>query len=141
MPWLVTLDDEQRTWFREHGRQLAAALLAHLDAPDKETATAHLAEAAGEAAAYGRMASGLGVSLGQSVEGFLQFRRPFLHELALVARRRGFDIDATTDLLEQADRAMDRLLIASMTAHRGRRSPRRRRAETLVLPHPEGPGS
>lgn len=130
MPWLVNLDDEQRAWFREHGRQLAGALVAHLDAPDEETAHERLAEATAEAAAYGRMASGLGISLSQAVEGFLQFRRPFLHELALVARRRGFDTDATTDLLESADRAMDRLLVASMAAHgvarvRGTRKPAR----------------
>jgi excisionase family DNA binding protein len=130
-PWLVALDDEQRAWFREHGRQLAAALLGHLDAPDEVTAHARLAEATAEAAAYGRMASGLGVSLSQAVEGFLQFRRPFLHELALGARRRGFDADATTDLLESADRAMDRLLVASMAAH-GVRSVARTRAARLA---------
>ena len=117
MPWLVSLDDGQRAWFREHGRQLASALLGHLDAPDDESAAARLAEATAEAAGYGRMASSLGVSLSQAVEGFLQFRRPFLHELTLVARRRGFDTQATTELIETADGAMDRLLIASMAAH------------------------
>jgi DNA-binding transcriptional MerR regulator len=117
MPWLVELGDEERAWFRDHGRQLAAMLLAHLDAADQATATARLAEATAEAAAYGRMASSLTLSLSDSVEGFLGFRRPFLHELAQVARRRGFDTDVTADLLETADRAMDRLLVAAMAAH------------------------
>lgn len=117
MPWLVALDEEQRGWFREHGRQLAAALLGHLDAADDESAAEQLSAATAEAAEYGRMAANLGVSLSQAVEGFLQFRRPFLHELALVARRRGFDTPATTEVLEGADAAMDRLLVATMTAH------------------------
>ena len=115
--WLVELGDEERAWFRDHGRQLAAALLAHLDAADDAAAAARLADATAEAAAYGRMASSLGLSLSESVEGFLDFRRPFLHELALVARRRGFDTGGTADLLETADRVMDRLLVAAMAAH------------------------
>jgi hypothetical protein len=37
--------------------------------------------------------------------------------LAVAARRRGFDTAETTDLLETAERAMDRLLVATMTGH------------------------
>jgi excisionase family DNA binding protein len=117
MPWLVSLTGEQREWFRTHGRRLAESLLAHLDADAPEQAAHQLTEATAEAAGYGRMASALGLSLGQTVEGFLQFRRPFLHELSLVARRRGFDTTSTTELIEAAERAMDRLLVATMTAH------------------------
>lgn len=116
-PWLVALDDQQRDWFRSHGRLLAEALLAHLDAGGRPAAEHHLAAAATEATAYGRMTASLGMSLGQAVEGFLQFRRPFLHELVLAARRRAVDTTATTELLELAERAMDRLLMAAMTAH------------------------
>jgi excisionase family DNA binding protein len=131
MPWLVALDEEQRAWFRDHGRRLAEQLLAHLDARDAESVQQHLQDATAEAAAYGEMAAGLRVSLSQAVEGFLQFRRPFLHELVLVARRRGFDTGATTDLIEAAERAMDALLVAAMAAHGGGTSvsqtgPRRR---------------
>lgn len=126
MPWLVELDDQQRAWFRDHGRRLAERLLAHLDARDPESAEEHLAAATEEAAGYGQMAAGLRVSLSQAVEGFLQFRRPFLHELVLVARRRGFDTGATTDLIEAAERAMDALLVAAMAAHGGGASSGRR---------------
>ena len=125
MPWLVQLDDQQRAWFRDHGRRLAETLLGHLDARDGDDAEAHLADATAEAAAYGEMAAGLRVSLSQAVEGFLQFRRPFLHELVLVARRRGFDTGATTDLIEAAERAMDALLVAAMAAHGGGSRPPR----------------
>jgi hypothetical protein len=75
---------------------------------------------------YGTVALGLGLSLSQTVEGFLRFRAPFHHELATAARRRGFDAAETTDLLETAERAMDRLLIATMTGH-GSAAPSRRR--------------
>ena len=63
------------------------------------------------------MAATLGLSLSQTVEAFLRFRTPFHHELAVAARRRGFDAAETTDLLETAERAMDRLLVATMGGH------------------------
>ena len=117
LPWVLALSDEQRTLFRERGQLLAAGLLQHLDAPHGESAALHLKEASVTAADYGRVAAGLGLSLSQTVEGFLRFRAPFHHELAVAARRRGFDSAETTDLLEAAERAMDRLLVATMSGH------------------------
>jgi hypothetical protein len=72
------------------------------------------------------VAARLGLSLSQTVEGFLRFRAPFHHELALAARRRGFDGGETTDLLETAERAMDRLLLATMAGHGLEPTPPRR---------------
>ncbi len=118
LPWVVDLSPEQRDWFRTHGRRLAQLLLQHLDAPSPEQADHQIAEATAEAAAYGRMASSLGLSLGQTVEGFLEFRRPFLTELSLVASRRGFDAATATELVATAERGLDRLLVALMAAHR-----------------------
>ena len=43
------------------------------------------------------VAATLGLSLSQTVEGFLRFRAPFHHELAVAARRRGFDAAETTE--------------------------------------------
>ena len=117
LPWLTGLTDDQRLWFRTHGRLLAGALLSYLDAEADDERQRSLSEATAEAAAYGRLAAGLGVSLSQAVEGFLQFRRPFLHQLGLFARRRGMDAAATADLIEKTEQAMDRLLIASMNAY------------------------
>ena len=117
LPWVLALTDDQRRLFRERGQLLAAGLLQHLDAPEPESAIHHLDEAAVSAAEYGRVAASLGLSLSQTVEGFLRFRLPFHHELAVAARRRGFDAAETTDLLEAAERAMDRLLVATMTGH------------------------
>jgi excisionase family DNA binding protein len=117
LPWVLTLSDEQRLLFRERGHVLAASLLQYLDATQPETAAHHLQEASGSAAEYGEVAAALGLSLSQTVEGFLRFRAPFHHELAVAARRRGFDTAETTDLLETAEQAMDRLLVATMTGH------------------------
>lgn len=117
MPWVVALDDRQRILFRERGHVLAADLLQYLDAATPDATAHHLKEASVTAAGYGRLAASLGLSLSQTVEGFLRFRAPFHHELAVTARRRGFDATETTDLLEAAERAMDHLLIATMTGH------------------------
>jgi len=126
LPWVLALTDEQRVLFRERGHVLAASLLQYLDASQPATAALHLRDAATSAADYGRVAAGLGLSLSQTVEGFLRFRAPFHHELAVAARRRGFDTAETTDLLETAERAMDRLLVATMNGHGAVNGGRRR---------------
>jgi excisionase family DNA binding protein len=117
LPWVLALTDQQRLLFRERGHVLAASLLQHLDASQPETARHHLAEATTSAEEYGMVAGGLDLSLSQTVEGFLRFRAPFHHELALAARRRGLDAAESTDLLETAERAMDLLLVATMRGH------------------------
>lgn len=117
LPWVLTLTDEQRVLFRERGHILAAGLLQYLDAGQPESARHHLKQASVSAAEYGRVAAELGLSLSQTVEGFLRFRAPFYHELVVAARRRGFDTGETTDLMELAERAMDQLLVATMTGH------------------------
>ena len=126
LPWVLALIDEQRLLFRERGHVLAASLLQYLDASLPEAAAHHLQEASSSAADYGTVAAGLGLSLSQTVEGFLRFRAPFHHGLAMAARRRGFDAAETTDLLETAERAMDRLLVATMTGHAHAARSRRR---------------
>jgi hypothetical protein len=114
--WVDQLGPAEREAFRSQGRQLVGSLLAHLDAADEHQAEHQLAEASAIAAAYGRLVAGLGISLSAAVEGFLAFRRPFLDQLAVVAVQRSFDTPATTALIDTAERAMDRLLIAMMTA-------------------------
>jgi excisionase family DNA binding protein len=119
LKWVLALTDEQRLLFRERGHVLATSLLQFLDASRPETAQHHLQEATKSAEEYGSVAAGLGLSLSQTVEGFLRFRAPFHRELALAARRRGFDATETTDLLVTAERAMDTLLVATMGGHTG----------------------
>lgn len=117
MPWLVALTHEQREWFKVHGRSLATTLVQHLDASDDRVAQERLGDATVEAAAYGRMAATLAMSLSQAVEGFLQFRRPFLHQLGVFAGQRGLDASSTSSLIETSERVMDRLLLAVMSAY------------------------
>jgi excisionase family DNA binding protein len=117
LPWLTQLNEEQTTWFRERGRRMAALLIGHLDATTPESADHALSEASAIAADYGRMTGRMGLSMGQSVEGFLRFRRPFLHELSTAAHHRGFDARETGTLLESAERSMDRLLVALLGSH------------------------
>lgn len=124
LSWVLTLTDEQRILFRERGHVLAARLLQCLDATQADTAALHLEAASETAAEYGRAATRLGLSLSQTVEGFLRFRAPFHHELAVAARRRGFDTAETTDLLQSAEQAMDRLLVATMNGHTRESNPR-----------------
>ncbi len=117
LSWVLTLTDKQRALFRVHGQLLAASLLQYLDAAEPDTADHHLEAASASAAEYGQIAAGLGLSLSQTVEGFLRFRAPFHQELAVAARRRGFDTAESTDLLVTTERAMDQLLVATMTGH------------------------
>ena len=127
--WIAALDDAERVPYRDHGRRIAASLLAFFDAATDEDRQASLAEAESDAAEYGRIAGERGVAMPETVEVFLRFRMPFLHELAAVARRRGLDTSEATDLLETATEAIDRLLSALMrghaTARRTRRATRR----------------
>jgi excisionase family DNA binding protein len=117
LAWLVALTDEQRTRFRERGQLLASGLLRYLDAGLPGAAKDTLRELSVFAAEDGRVAAEIGLSLSQTVESFLRFRSPFLHELVVEARRRGFDTHETTDLMEQAERGIDQLLVATMTGH------------------------
>lgn len=115
--WIATLDADDRDTFRQLGRRLAWELIAHLDAADAEARRHHLGEATAIAAEYGRRGSDLGLVMSDVVEGFLAFRRPFLAEVGAVAARRGFDASEVTALFEDTDRALDRLLVATMSGH------------------------
>lgn len=130
--WLAALTPADRDAFRDLGRRLAWELVAHLDADDPEARQHHLAAAATVAIDYGRRGAIAGLALSEVVEGFLAFRRPFLAEAGAAARRRGFDADEVTTLHLDADRALDRLLVATMSGHGMRPTGRRVRAPRLL---------
>ncbi len=123
MPWVASLDDEQRALFRGHGVVIVTSLLAALDAPDDDARSAQLEAALGAAAGYGAAAAGAGIPASVAVEVFLRFRRPFLGELSELGRRRGLDTTAATELLDRATDAFDQLLVETV------RSLERTRAE------------
>jgi hypothetical protein len=96
--------------------QLLGDLLRQLDVEPNE-ADALITAAEGHATAYGAEAALHGASLSETVEAFLRFRKPFVDELAVLARRRRLDTREATALLVDADSALDRLLVALMTGH------------------------
>ncbi len=114
--WISRLTEAERSRFRDQGTRLVGDLLAHLDA-DRGEAAALLASAERHAGEYGDAAARLGASLSDTVEGFLRFRKPFVDELAVVARRRSLDTREATTLLADAESALDRLLVALMVGH------------------------
>lgn len=115
--WLAALSESERVGFRRRGVELVGNLLAYLDAQHgREAALLEVAER--HAREYGAETAKAGASLSDTVEGFLQFRRPFMDELALLARRRHLDTREATELLADADTALDRLLVALMLGHR-----------------------
>lgn len=115
--WVSALTDAQRVAFREHGQGIARELLAALDASTQTDRAAHVALASQTSAQYGVAVAARGLGLGAAVETFLQFRRPFVAELLALARRRGLDIAATTDLIGRAGDAVDQLLVATVRAY------------------------
>jgi excisionase family DNA binding protein len=115
--WLADLPDIERVRFRRRGMELVGKLLRYLDA-DRERQVALFGAAEGDAHEYGAEAAKAGASLSDTVEGFLRFRRPFVDELALLARRRHLDTREATELLADAETALDRLLVALMLGHK-----------------------
>lgn len=115
--WLAALSDTERMGFRRRGMELVGNLLAYLDA-DRKGEAELFAAAERHALEYGSEAAKAGASLSDTVEGFLRFRRPFVDELALLARRRHLDTREATELLGDAEKALDRLLVALMLGHR-----------------------
>jgi hypothetical protein len=115
-PVVANLTDAARMELRDRGQRLLALLLGYLDGGRLPST---LAEAEREAADYGRRAFNLGVSPSDTVEAFVRFRRAFVSELAVIARRRGLNTRDATALLVEAEGAVDRLLVALMDGHAG----------------------
>ncbi|HYM82974.1 MAG TPA: helix-turn-helix domain-containing protein [Candidatus Dormibacteraeota bacterium] len=116
MPWVVSLDADQRALFRGHGLVIVTSLLGALDATDETGRSAQLVAARDAAAGYGEAAARAGLPASVAVEVFLRFRRPFMAELSELGRRRGLDTTAVTDLLDRATDAFDELLVATVAA-------------------------
>lgn len=99
--------------YRQDGRRLVDALVAHLDADPSDDAARAAAEAQATAVVddlAGRM-SAAGTSLTEAVGLFVAARRPFLAELAGLGRRRTLDAARLAGLYENASGLLDRLLL------------------------------
>lgn len=114
MPWVSELDEAKRERFRGYGRGIVASLVGALDTEDPSRRAEQLRSAEDACSQYGRLAAGESLSASMTADIFLRFRRPFLNELAAVARRREFDATATSALIADANAALDGLLLATL---------------------------
>ena len=110
---LPTDDGSDRERYRQDGRRLVEALVAHLDADRTDEVGRSRAEA--QAAALvddlARRVRRSGMSLTEAVGLFVAARRPFLAELAGLGRRRALDAARLGRLYEDASGLLDRLLL------------------------------
>ena len=111
--------DSDREAYRQDGRRLVEALIAHLDADPARVRVRARAEA--EAAELvddlARRLAERGVGLTEAVGQFVVARRPFLTELAGIGRRRTMDPAHLASLYEDASAVLDRLLLRFIAAH------------------------
>jgi excisionase family DNA binding protein len=127
-PWLGTVPESARARLRDHGRVIAASLIASIEASGERERLAALGDGIEAARDYGRIAGTLGASMRQVVATFLLFRRPFVEEMAAVARRQQLDATGTTALLGAAADAIDRLLDATLEGYERAMTPRATRS-------------
>jgi excisionase family DNA binding protein len=131
-PWLGSVPESSRARLREQGRVIAASLIATIEATGERERDAALAAGIDVAKDYGRIAGTLGATMRQTVATFLQFRRPFVEEMAAVARRRQLDAAGTAALLGASAEAIDRLLDATLEGFERAMTPRVRRDGSVV---------
>ena len=106
-----------REAFRDGGRALVAAMLAHLDAPDDAARDRAEASAVALTDDLARRLAGSGIQLGEAVSLFVAARRPVLTELGVIARRRSLDPDRLAAIYDSSSGLLDRLLLRLVTAH------------------------
>ncbi len=110
----VPVDDAgDRNRYRQDGRHLVEALIAHLDAGRTDETARRRAEAQAVAlvdAFAGRLRAS-GLSQTEAIALFVTSRRPFMTELAALGRRRTLDAARLGALYEDATGLLDRLLL------------------------------
>lgn len=103
----------ERERYRQDGRRLVAALIAHLDAERRDAAARHETEAEAIALvdAFARRLRASGMSLTEGIALFMTGRRPFLAELSRLGRQRTLDSARLAELYADATALLDRLLL------------------------------
>ena len=106
-------DPGDRERYRQAGRQLVEALIAHLDADRADDAARDEAEATAVALVdtFATRLQASGMNLTGVVALFIAARRPFMNELAAIGRRRTLDAARLAELYEDASGLLDRLLL------------------------------
>ncbi len=116
--WHARLDERSLVWFREQGRRMAALLLGSLDTARRTGREQMLRQAEALGREYGIESGRSGLSIGETTQAFLFFRARFMSEIATIARRRELDASQTTTLFEEADQALDGVIVALVEGHR-----------------------
>lgn len=106
--------------YREDGRRLLDALLAHLDADQADAAARSRATASANAAVddLAQRMSASGTSLIDAIGFFVAARAPFMDELAGLGRRRALDGARLATLYRDASTLLDRLLLRLIDGYR-----------------------
>ena len=107
----------EREAFREDGRALVAALLAHLDAPDEHAREVAEFDALSATDALAGRVAAAGIPLGDAVSLFVAARSPFLTELGAIARHRSLDPDRLSAIYDRSSGLLDRLLLRLVATH------------------------
>lgn len=122
--WHARLDDRSLAWFRERGRRMSALLIGALDTARRAGRDQMLRQAEMLGREYGLESGKRGLSIGETTQALLFFRARFMAEIATVARRRALDASQATALFEEADRALDGVIVALVEGHRAPRGKR-----------------
>src|SRR5438094_6316746 len=110
--WHNRFDEAALKWFRERGMRICDLLIGHLDAVRRSGRDEYLKQAAALGREYGVEAKRRALSLGEATQAFLFFRARFLAEIANVARRRALEARQAASLFEEADQALDTVILA-----------------------------
>jgi excisionase family DNA binding protein len=113
----AAIPEVDRDAFRDGGRALVAAMLAHLDAQDDGARDRAEAKAVLLTEDLARRLAAAAIPLGEAVTLFVSARRPFLTELGSIARRRSLDPDRLATIYESSSGLLDRLLLRLVAAH------------------------
>jgi excisionase family DNA binding protein len=111
------IPEVDRDAFRDGGRALVSAMLAHLDAPDDAARDRAEASALALTEDLARRLASAGIPLGEAVSLFVAARRPFLTELGVIARHRSLDPDRLAAIYDSSSGLLDRLLLRLVAAH------------------------
>jgi hypothetical protein len=115
--WRSRFDEGSLRWFRERGMRMSDLLLGSLDTARKPGREQFLTQAETLGREYGVEAKRQGLSLGEATQAFLFFRARFMAEIAQVARRRAMETAQAASLFAEADRALDRIILALIAGH------------------------
>jgi excisionase family DNA binding protein len=113
----AAIPEVDRDAFRDGGRALVAAMLAHLDAPEQASRDRAEASAIRLTEDLARRIAAAGIPLAEAVSLFVAARRPFLTELGVIARRRSLDPDRLATIYDSSSGLLDRLLLRLVAAH------------------------